>query len=133
MSGFGMREGRSYHRCEVRIQCLPGLRAVGAKHGADAQQRATLAWLALLGASAEHDCGGRLRPELADVTFLSTFAPAMTASEIRAALEHLVEVGLVALEAGGFVTIAGRGESWRAGPRRQHREPPEANGLVGAQ
>ncbi|MFO0451589.1 MAG: hypothetical protein ACK52I_23510 [Pseudomonadota bacterium] len=103
----------TWFKADARLQCSPRLRAVGAKHGTAAQMRATLVWYAVLAVNAEHDCDGKLASIYADAGYLSTFAPALTPIEFRAALEHLVDVGLVSHEVDGAVAIPGWDESWR--------------------
>lgn len=103
----------TWFKSDVRLQCSPRLRAVGAKHGPAAQQRATLVWYAVLAVNAEHDCDGKLASIYADAGYLSTFAPALSSIEFRGALEHLAAVGLVSLEPDGAVAIPGWDETWR--------------------
>lgn len=115
----------TWHKCDVRLQCSPRLRQVGARHGAAAQQRATLAYLAVLAVNAEHDCEGRLQAMYADPSYLGSFAPSLTPAHLLAALEQLHEAGLVSQEE-AMVLLPGWDESWRAvkpstARVRQHR------------
>jgi hypothetical protein len=103
----------TWHKCDVRIQCSPRLRSIGTKHGEAAQQRATLAWLAVLAVNAEHDCDGRLEPMYADLGYLATYCPALPGLQLRQAIEHLSDAALIDRAADGALHIPGWDETWR--------------------
>lgn len=103
----------TWHKCDVRIQCSPRLRSIGTNHGEAAQQRATLAWLAVLAVNAEHDCEGRLDPMYADLGYLATYCPAVPVLQLRQALEYLAAAALIDVAPDGAMQIPGWDETWR--------------------
>jgi len=104
----------TWHKVDVRLQCSPRLRSIGVEHGAAAQQRATLVWLAILAVNAEHDCDGKLSAIYADRGYLGTFCPCVSANAIEfgAALGQLEQAGLIARE-GDVLVLPGWDETWR--------------------
>lgn len=104
----------TWHKCDVRMQCSPRLRSIGVAEGTKAQQIATLAWLAILAVNAEHDCDGKVSAMYADVGYLVTFCPTVSAIELRRAFGHLSQAGLIEFGASGELQIIGWDETWRA-------------------
>lgn len=104
----------TWHKVDVRVQCSPRLRQVARDNGADVGAQATLVWLAVLAANAEHDCDGTLPAMVSDPGYLATFCPLVPLEQLPWLLQLLQHVGLVELRGDGSLHVLGWDPTWRA-------------------
>lgn len=88
----------SWCKIDIHLMASPRFRLVGNRHGAPAEQRAVLAYMAILFVNARHGCKGNIEELYSGRDYLATFCTRMNEIEFRAALEHLAEAGLIDLK-----------------------------------